>query len=47
MDPETPGGQQRILRCAIEDRAALYAAFMPFVKNGGLFIPQGNCINCC
>ncbi len=32
-------GQQRILSFAIKDKAALYAAFMPFVKNGGLFIP--------
>jgi type IV pilus assembly protein PilZ len=32
-------GQQRILSFAIKDKAALYASFMPFVKNGGLFIP--------
>ena len=32
-------GQQRILSFAIKDKAALYAAFMPFVKIGGLFIP--------
>ncbi|CAD7851370.1 MAG: Type IV pilus biogenesis protein PilZ [Olavius algarvensis Gamma 1 endosymbiont] len=39
VDPEAPGGQQRILSCVIEDKPALYAAFMPFIKNGGLFIP--------
>jgi type IV pilus assembly protein PilZ len=33
------GGQQRILSFVIKDRNALYASFMPFVKNGGLFIP--------
>lgn len=33
------GGQQRILSFAIKDKNALYASFMPFVKNGGLFIP--------
>ncbi len=33
------GGQQRILSFAIKDRAALYASFMPFIRNGGLFIP--------
>jgi type IV pilus assembly protein PilZ len=33
------GGQQRILSFAIKDRGALYASYMPFVKNGGLFIP--------
>jgi type IV pilus assembly protein PilZ len=31
--------QQRILSFVIKDKNALYAAFMPFVKNGGLFIP--------
>ena len=35
-----PGGaRQGILSLTIKDRAALYAAYMPFVKNGGLFIP--------
>ena len=33
------GGQQRILSFAIRDKSALYASFMPFIKNGGLFIP--------
>jgi type IV pilus assembly protein PilZ len=33
------GGQPRILNHAIRDKAALYASFMPFVRNGGLFIP--------
>lgn len=33
------GGQQRILSFAIKDKSALYASFMPFVRNGGLFIP--------
>lgn len=33
------GGQQRILSFVIKDKNALYAAFMPFIKNGGLFIP--------
>jgi hypothetical protein len=27
-----------ILSLAIKDKAVLYAAYMPFVKNGGLFI---------
>lgn len=33
------GGQQRILNFTIKDKNALYASFMPFVRNGGLFIP--------
>lgn len=31
--------RQGILSLTIKDKGALYAAFMPFVKNGGLFIP--------
>lgn len=39
MDSGKIGGKQRILSFVIKDKNALYAAFMPFVKNGGLFIP--------
>lgn len=28
-----------IINQAIKDKAALYAAYMPFVKGGGLFVP--------
>lgn len=31
--------RQSILSLAIKDKNALYAAYMPFVVNGGLFIP--------
>ena len=31
--------RQGILSLTIKDKAALYAAYMPFVENGGLFIP--------
>ena len=31
--------RQGILSLTIKDKAALYAAYMHFVKNGGLFIP--------
>lgn len=35
-----PGpGKSGILSLTIKDKAVLYAAYMPFVKNGGLFIP--------
>ncbi len=30
---------QGILSLTIKDKGALYAAYMPFVRNGGLFIP--------
>lgn len=31
--------QKNILNTIIKDKAALYAAFMPFIKGGALFIP--------
>ncbi|OOZ39019.1 pilus assembly protein PilZ [Solemya pervernicosa gill symbiont] len=31
--------RQGILSLTIKDKSALYAAYMPFVTNGGLFIP--------
>jgi len=31
--------KQGILSLTIRDKSALYAAFMPFIENGGLFIP--------
>ena len=35
----TPVARPGMLSLSIKDKASLYAAFMPFVKNGGLFIP--------
>ncbi len=45
--PKTPGpgdtgtltGQSAILSLSIKEKSSLYAAYIPFVKNGGLFIP--------
>ena len=34
-----PGGRGGILNLAIKDKVVLYQAFMPFIKNGGIFIP--------
>jgi len=34
-----PAARQGILSLTIKDNNALYAAYMQFVKNGGLFIP--------
>jgi len=40
MEDEKPtAARQGILSLTIRDKSALYAAYMPFVKNGGLFIP--------
>ena len=33
------GVRNGILSLTIKDKAVLYAAYMPFVNNGGLFIP--------
>lgn len=33
------GPRQGILSLTIKDKSSLYAAYMPFLKNGGLFIP--------
>ncbi|MDY6828029.1 MAG: PilZ domain-containing protein [Pseudomonadota bacterium] len=33
------GAGHGILSLTIKDKAVLFAAYMPFVKNGGLFIP--------
>ena len=36
------GARQGILSLAVKDKATLYSAYMPFVKNGGLFIPTNS-----
>ncbi|MCB1554264.1 MAG: PilZ domain-containing protein [Xanthomonadales bacterium] len=33
------GAKQGILSFAIKDKSALYNAYMPFVKGGGIFVP--------
>ena len=33
------GTRQGILSLTIQDKAVLYAAYMPFLQNGGLFVP--------
>lgn len=33
------GGRQGILSLAVKDKAHLYAAYMPYVKAGGIFVP--------
>jgi type IV pilus assembly protein PilZ len=39
----TPGekasARPSVLSLAIKEKAALYASYMPFLKNGGLFVP--------
>lgn len=42
MSEAKPAGAARagMLSLAIKERAALFMAYMPFLKNGGLFIPS-------
>ncbi|MEJ2213503.1 MAG: PilZ domain-containing protein [Gammaproteobacteria bacterium] len=40
-----PKARQGILSLTIKDKNALYAAYMQFVKNGGLFIPTNKKYN--
>src|SRR5215469_834328 len=35
----TAGSRPAVLSLSIKEKAALYAAFMPFVRNGGIFVP--------
>jgi type IV pilus assembly protein PilZ len=35
--PQTP--RPSVLSLAIKEKAALYAAYMPFLRNGGMFVP--------
>lgn len=39
MEEEPQKQRQGILSLSIRDKSSLYAAYMPFVRNGGLFIP--------
>ena len=33
------GARQGILSLAVKDKAQLYNAYMPYLKNGGIFVP--------
>lgn len=39
------GPRNGILSLTIRDKAVLYAAYMPFIQNGGLFIPTNKSYN--
>jgi type IV pilus assembly protein PilZ len=45
LTEENAVNRQRILSFVVKDRNALYASYMPFVKNGGLFIPTNKRYN--
>ena len=37
--PGATGSRPSVLSLAIKEKAALYAAYMPYLKNGGIFVP--------
>ena len=39
MSQENFANRQGILSLTIKDKAVLYSAYMPFLTNGGLFVP--------
>ena len=39
MSDTTTGGRSGILSLTIKDKAVLYSAYMPYLENGGLFVP--------
>ncbi|MFZ7096273.1 PilZ domain-containing protein [Luteimonas dalianensis] len=39
MGATGPGARQGILSLAVKDKAALYNAYMPYLKHGGIFVP--------
>ena len=39
MSSTAASGRQGILSLAVKDKAALYNAYMPYMKNGGIFVP--------
>ena len=40
VEPNAPQQPRpSVLSLAIKEKAALYAAYMPFLKNGGMFVP--------
>ncbi len=45
--PGAPGGAARpsVISLAIREKAALYAAYMPFVQGGGIFVPTTRTAN--
>lgn len=40
IDPKLAVARPGVLSLNIKDKSALYAAYMPYVKGGGLFIPS-------
>ncbi|HTT08302.1 MAG TPA: PilZ domain-containing protein [Gammaproteobacteria bacterium] len=42
MSAPASNPRKGILSLTIKEKGALYASYMPFIKNGGLFVPTNN-----
>ena len=45
LDPKEAAGRPGVLSLSIRERSALYAAYMPFLRNGGIFVPTTRSYN--
>lgn len=45
LDPKETAGRPGVLSLSIRERSALYAAYMPFLRNGGIFVPTTRSYN--
>jgi len=43
--PARTGARPGVVQLAIRERAALYAAYMPFIDGGGLFVPTTRAVS--
>jgi type IV pilus assembly protein PilZ len=43
--PKPAGGRSQVLSLTIKEKAALYAAYMPWIKHGGIFVPTNRTCN--
>jgi type IV pilus assembly protein PilZ len=41
MSANPSGARQGIRALAVKDTAARYHAYLPYLKNGGIFVPTG------
>jgi type IV pilus assembly protein PilZ len=37
---QSGGDQARVIACNVADQQALYRSYMPFIRNGGFFVPE-------
>lgn len=45
VPPSAPSARPGVVQLAIREKAALHAAYMPFIDGGGLFVPTTRVVN--